>query len=126
MAAVAAVFYHALELGDMSVAENRFDELLRRFGLLDLVDAEGTGLVCGAADALVDHPPSPFIDVDETVRAREALNGFSCKVAIEARVLSDRWAQDARRLRRRRAHRALLRTHSRCRYSGSWRNWRRG
>ena len=79
MAAVAAVFFHALELGDMSVVENRFDELLRRFGLLDLMDAEGTGLVCGAADALVDHPPSPFIDVDETVRARERLNGFSCK-----------------------------------------------
>ena len=48
----------------------RFDELLHRFGLLERVDIEGTGLVCGAADALVDHPPSPLIDVDEVVRAR--------------------------------------------------------
>jgi hypothetical protein len=41
-------------------------------GLLDHVDkAEGgTGLVCGAPDALVDHPPSSLIDVDPAVRGR--------------------------------------------------------
>lgn len=79
MATVAAVYFHALEYGDYasnigggaeSVAAERFDELLRRFGLVDLVETEGTGLVCGAANALVDHPPSPFIDVDDAVRAR--------------------------------------------------------
>jgi hypothetical protein len=64
MATVAAVYFHALEYGDyanvsaseeadggadddMSVAASRFDELLRRFGLLHLVDTEGTGLVLG-------------------------------------------------------------------------------
>jgi hypothetical protein len=30
----------------------------------------GTGLVCGAPDALVDHPPSSLIDVDPAVRGR--------------------------------------------------------
>ena len=83
MAAVAAVYYHALEYSDFttttsrndtssfgSVAAERFEELLRRFGLLERVDTEGTGLVCGAADALVDHPPSALIDVDTAVRAR--------------------------------------------------------
>ena len=83
MAAVAAVYYHALEYNDDaattssngtegfgSVTAERFDELLHRFGLLERVDTEGTGLVCGAPDALVDHPPSPLIDVDEIVRGR--------------------------------------------------------
>ena len=71
MATVAAVYYHALEYGDYatgdsatgaaaSVAASRFHELLRRFGLLDRVDTEGTGLVCGAVDALVDHPSLGF------------------------------------------------------------------
>lgn len=73
VAAVAALYFFALEYSDYtpsSVAAQRFDEILRRFGMLELVDTEGTGLVCGAPNALVDHPPSKYIDVDDDVRAR--------------------------------------------------------
>jgi hypothetical protein len=113
MAAVAAVYYHALEYNDLStssgdtyrfgsVAAERFEELLRRFGLLERVDTEGTGLVCGAADALVDHPPSALIDVDTAVRARcseaataagapcTVTNALAVQVQRQLAVLADR------------------------------------